>query len=681
MQTITEDILKPIGGVDINNLKNTLENFDITKEEMHAHLIDSHYYDFDGTVNLLSHHGNKFKTLTLNVECLPSKHDKLTAFLSMLSSENISFDAICIQETWLPDPDKFNYAILEIPGYQLIPQGYRCGMKGGLVIYLRDCFQFKLRNLYKDSKHWEGLFIDILCEKLPNKITLANIYRPPRDNYSNASIDNFLIPISKIIKTVKKENSSLVWAGDFNINLLQINEREKFQEYFDLFATNGLLPQILLPTRLSKKKGTLIDQIFCKINGSDTKTVSGIIVTKISDHLPSFSCIDVFKRKFQTPKLVKKTTNSPEAVTSFKNAVQHGIANTHFENELFTDPTINHAKLDTIIQDAREKYLPEKTVKFNKYKHKLNPWTTQGILHSTKFRDKLYKKLRSTDHNSVHYDELETRLKAFCSTLQKTKRAAKIMYYQNLFDRYRNDIRKTWTAINQLTSKKSKRDEFPKYFIHKGKRFENDKDIANCLNTFFTNIGPELSKSISPPENKSYKDFLREKITFSFDFKLVSNNQILTIINKLKPKSSFGFDNISTILLKSLTNEICNILTLIVNQSLSTGIFPDKLKIAKIKPVFKKDDPHLPDNYRPVSLLPAISKVFEKVAFIQVYDYFTTHKLLYENQYGFRTMHSTELAGLELADRLFLQLDKKKFLWQYLLTYPKRLIQLTTQYS
>ena len=96
------------------------------------------------------------------------------------------------------------------------------------------------------------------------------------------------------------------------------------------------------------------------------------------------------------------------------------------------------------------------------------------------------------------------------------------------------------------------------------------------------------------------------------------------------------FNNgISSILLKFIAHDILHILTGIINQSLHTGIFPDSLKIAKITPIFKKDNPHITDNYRPISLLPSISKVFEKVVYTQGYDYFTETNLLYDSQYGF----------------------------------------------
>ena len=109
-----------------------------------------------------------------------------------------------------------------------------------------------------------------------------------------------------------------------------------------------------------------------------------------------------------------------------------------------------------------------------------------------------------------------------------------------------------------------------------------------------------------------------------------------------------------------MEEQIAKPLSLKINQSLCTGIFPKKLKIAKVIPLFKKGDSHLFDNYCPISLLPAISKVFEKVVFEQTYDYFNKHKLLYISQYGFRKKHSTELAALELTDHVTDFLDSGK---------------------
>ena len=94
-----------------------------------------------------------------------------------------------------------------------------------------------------------------------------------------------------------------------------------------------------------------------------------------------------------------------------------------------------------------------------------------------------------------------------------------------------------------------------------------------------------------------------------------------------------------------------------INQIFNTGIFPDKLKIAKVVPIFKKGDDTLPNNYRPISLLPVISKVIEKIICNQLSSYFENNKLFYDSQYGFRPNHSTEQATLELTDRIISAMD------------------------
>ena len=141
----------------------------------------------------------------------------------------------------------------------------------------------------------------------------------------------------------------------------------------------------------------------------------------------------------------------------------------------------------------------------------------------------------------------------------------------------------------------------------------------------------------------------------SFTFDCVSESRVMRVIKTLAAKNSTGIDSISTNVLQKLAPVVINPLTHIINQSLCTGIFPNRLKIAKVIPLFKKSDPHIFDNYRPISLLSSISKTFEKVVFNQVYAYFTNN-----SQYGFRKLHSTEYASLEMVDRISQYLDNGK---------------------
>ena len=128
----------------------------------------------------------------------------------------------------------------------------------------------------------------------------------------------------------------------------------------------------------------------------------------------------------------------------------------------------------------------------------------------------------------------------------------------------------------------------------------------------------------------------------------------------LKPKSNAGYDNLSSKLLKDIKGIISRPLSVIINHSLCSGIFPSKLKLAKVIPLYKKEDQRVYGNYRPIPLLSSISKMFENVAFKQILQYFTSNNLLLESEYGFRENHSTELAALEFIDRIKLEMDRKK---------------------
>ena len=124
----------------------------------------------------------------------------------------------------------------------------------------------------------------------------------------------------------------------------------------------------------------------------------------------------------------------------------------------------------------------------------------------------------------------------------------------------------------------------------------------------------------------------------------------------LKSSRSSGHDGLNSELLKLISNDISNAITIIVNQSLKSGIFPTKLKIAQVRPFIRMD---VKSNYRPISVRPTISKILERVISDQLTQYFYDHKLFSEQQYGYRKNSSTEIPAIELIDRLVRQLDRR----------------------
>jgi hypothetical protein len=360
------------------------------------------------------------------------------------------------------------------------------------------------------------------------------------------------------------------------------------------------------------------------------------------------------------PKFIKVQTASKTSVENLTNELLNSDLLSKLKNSTSADPNALYEILEYTLVAAKAKHMPSKDIKYNKYKHKKNKWMTHGILRSIKFRDKLYKRMRTTDISSSEHIDAKRNLATYNRILRKLINDAKTLYYHSCFDKYMNNIKKTWSTINEILNKIKKKKQFPKQFIENGQPIEDKLEIANRFNIYFTNIGPSLAHGIEADPEHHFKMYLKTKYKHKFSFSLVDEDATRKIIQNLQPKSSCGYDGISTKLLKLLCIVLVAPLTIIINQSLKMGIFPDKLKIARVIPLYKKDDETLFNNYRPISLLPAISKVFEKTIFNQLYDYFQKYKLFYKSQYGFRSGHSTELATLELLDRILQEMDNGK---------------------
>ena len=153
-------------------------------------------------------------------------------------------------------------------------------------------------NFVTDIHHLrcDGMFIEVSGESLCDKIIIGTIYRPPRSNNNNKTIKQFCEELTPVISNISKNSCHIIITGDFNIDLLQINERSEFQKYFDLFLTHGLFPNITMPTRCCRSSSSLIDQMFCKLKELKHHSTSFVIKSCISDHFPYISVFDILKK-------------------------------------------------------------------------------------------------------------------------------------------------------------------------------------------------------------------------------------------------------------------------------------------------------------------------------------------------------------------------------------------------
>ena len=147
-------------------------------------------------------------------------------------------------------------------------------------------------------------------DDLQKHITLGNIYRPPKYNNIDPVILTFINELSPIIAKLGKEQSETILVGNFNIDLLKVNERQTFADYLDLFYTNSLISMISLPTRFSSANCTLIDQVFCKMSNATSCSTARVIFSNISDHLPYYVTFDKLQQRQGNVKYVNFRVNN-----------------------------------------------------------------------------------------------------------------------------------------------------------------------------------------------------------------------------------------------------------------------------------------------------------------------------------------------------------------------------------
>jgi len=618
---------------------------------------ESPYYNDNEAIELLKHKHNAFSILSLNCQSLQAKFDQLKIYVETFVNSLCPFSIIALQETWLTE--NHDISLLQLEGYTLLHKPKSCSAHGGVALYLRGNHEYKTLTINSESNTWDGIFVEVVlnCSNFRNtqKIVIGNIYRPPRETV--ASYELFSNEIQTVMNAHLGSYREVVLTGDFNLDLLKIGQSAKINDFFETMTSNGYLAKIVLPTRITNTSATLFDNCFVKLSNNFSKTTAGILNYNISDHQPYFITLDYLITKSENSKYIKIFVNNEQAKESFKNEILINCTPDKFQSIVNQDPNITYDILDSIIQNSLNKHLPHKLVKYDKYRHKKEHWITQGIIRSIRFRDKLYCKLRSTAVYSPLYNKYKVNLQTYNRILRNNIKLAKKKYYYDCFEKFKNDMKNTWTTIKNMVNRTQQKDDYPKYFLVNELPEYNQKIIADNFNKFFIDIGLKLANTITPPKNKSYKDYLVNTIHTTFKFNCVKEDCVKKTIDILKPKSSSGIDRISNKLVKLIKDEISGPLTIIVNQIIKTGIFPQKLKVAKVIPFFKKGENYLFDNYRPVSLLPSLSKVIEKIMFNQLYEYFNENNLFFDSQYGFRKQHSTELAALELINNIVTKMD------------------------
>ena len=626
------------------NRNSFIHNAGLTEENSLVHLLDaispqeeneadiiehSKYYDDIDFNNALQSYNSKISMLSLNCESISAKFDKLKLFLDDVNNQN-PISIICIQETWGHEGIQMNY--FSLPNYRLINANRRLTAHGGLIIYIHNNFEFKELNeelpITQTSNSLESMFVEVWRKNYTNqKYIIGNIYRLPL--YDSDNLTSFTNEYIDILNTLRNRSKFVYLCGDFNIDLLKLNSNNNYNMFFDNVISSGFVPKITLPTRICDTSSTLIDNVYT--NTIDKKHTSGILIRPISDHQMYFCILNEnYTKANNAHRYIEVEICNEYSIDQFRNE----IANANIYDKLDLSPSANPNKnyelLAEQLQIAKSTYMPQKIKRFNKRKHKKEKWMNNELLTQIVRKNKMYVEWKTTPVTNVNYELIKLRFKSYEKDVRFAIQEAKKSYFNRIFDTYKSDIKKTWLTINDTLSRNKNKHDLPSTFHYNGLTLTNPKEIANLFNVYFAGIGDKLASEIktSTNDDANFTSYLENPTMNRLQFRHIAEEDTMKAIDNLENKNSSGRDGISNKLLKSIRYELCKPLTLIINQMLSSGVFPETFKKSKIIPLYKKGDSSLLSNYRLISLLPTISKVFERIIYNQLSQYFNDIRIV-----------------------------------------------------
>ena len=588
--------------------------------------------------------------LSLNIQSISSKFNEFHDFIQ--SFESFKFDVICLQELWkMYDPNMFS-----LNGYHSLFFKSRCNnvQGGGVGIFVNN--QLKTTQLPELStfidKVIETIFIEI---ELPRgkKIVIGSIYRPnsAHTNISSSQqLEQFTIALNEIISKIANEGKKLYLLGDFNIDLLKLDQHKPSADYINNLFSLGCIQLLTLPTRCINTSSTLIDHIVT--NENLPSFVCGAFTNRISDHFPIFCIINQTKPKTKQ-KFIKTRHITDTSLNNFKQTLKNmSWANTVGE----TDPQLS---LDSFLSDFHEIYdlhFPEVTKKFNKNFHRKEAWMTEGLLVSRR------NKFQLGSASVSNPTELAiTAFKLYRNLYNKTVKAAKKLYYENELRKNQKNIKQTWKLLKEAIKSNTNKSSTVEFLKINGIGTTDPVLIADHFNSHFSSMAETVASKI-PPSNIPPDTYCKN---FDSIFKSsqipISTLELCECAKDLQSKNSLDANGLSSSFVKNIITLIAKPITHIFNSSLNTGNLPTQLKLAKVIPIFKAGDPDNADNYRPISLLCTFSKIFEKIVAKRLLSYIEKHKILNNFQFGFRKQHSTCHPMLHLMNKISKALNDKEY--------------------
>ena len=577
--------------------------------------------------SLYSHslHADITTIISMNIRSIPTNFQSLVDLILM--NPGIKCDILGLTETRLSN-DIVN--LYQLPGYNLFTQ-CRNRYGGGVAIYISDNYNSTMVNDFCFVEPYMEC-LAVQCVDKHRKHLFICVYRPP-----NGNVNNFFDRLNDVLSSAyNMKYFSINICGDFNLDLLKFDDSSVFH-FINLMFSFSLFPLITRPTRITNTTATLIDHIWT--SNVDSNINNFIIKTDLSDHYPVVSQFNEVLSKQNHPVYNNKRILSQTALNKFVNDIRK--VNWSDVLELNCPDSAYNVFFDKFNNMFQNNFPVRRVVMNNKQER--SPYITSALRNSIKEKHRLE---RLAHKWPLTFKEI---YKRYRNKLTSILRVAKENHYKNQLKSNQGDPKSHWKCINSILGKTSSLPFKPKIELE-----PNCLNIPNKFNEHFL----KFNENQSNINDKNHLKYLTNPPMFSMYLIPVSISETESYLQSLKTNTP-GYDDISPKILKHAASQLSIPVSHIINLSLKTGNFPDKLKIAKVIPIHKSGTRTDVNNYRPISILPAFSKIFEKVIAKRLIEYLEKNKFLSPYQHGFRANHSTETAITQFTEYIYKHLEEK----------------------
>ena len=554
-----------------------------------------------------------------------------------------------LTETWLRkssdlDENKVTLSKLLPEGFEIKHTPRPDGRAGGcVVIVYSDAISVKIQNCFTQRNFKQFEFMSVMVNFRNACFCLTVVYRPPPSRKNNLKLKCFWKDWSDLLMLHINSNFEFVIVGDLNLHIDLVNNTNtlKFQSLLEEF---NLIQHIQEKTHIH---GHTLDILITNCNSNIASHIEVFDANFSTDDGQPVN--DHYAIRWEMKGVKKKPEIKEYKLRCWKN-LNHEIFDLDLSTALsqpIPESVDRVVIYNQILEGLRESHAP---IKVRKKYRKLNPWYSDELQSmKTKRRQLERKQAKSgSDLDKLNY-------KRQCSEYNKCLNKAVLNFNKTMISDNKRDQKKLHSIANKLMGTASKEryptasstkvlaDSFMQFFINKVKDIRETLSVINSNTSDF----PASNQNSNIPQLSSFEPTTEAEVG-----KVIKN----------MPSKHCKLDPIPTWLLKKHLDKLTPMITDIINQSLQYGIIHPSLKAAIIRPLIKSPslDHTKYESFRPVSNLPFLAKVLEKIVYARLNTHLTANNLLQVNQSSYKKYHSTETAMLKIQNDILVSLDKDK---------------------